>query len=277
MLRLPARRCSPCPRRRVASPLATAPPRAQLALGIVFYGFQRYQKQLDWPTADEHNSTSPFLSALYFCIVTTSSVGYGDLHPSAGNQLFTTCYALLGICTFGVLAEALARLGTSLVRVFVRFFIPDRVAFLWNPPSTIQNSCSYVAAYTFFLALHLGSAFIFQHIEDWTFQQSFYHCIITATTIGYGDVTITTETGRFFACIHILLSVVFFTYVIKLIKELGQQAREEEHRRETFADPDLIKKILEVRYVAVTLLFRCCHVTVTLLLRLCRVITGRQR
>jgi voltage-gated potassium channel len=45
------------------------------------------------------------IEALYFCVVTLTTVGYGDLHPtSATTQIFTIVYILTG---FGVLVALL--------------------------------------------------------------------------------------------------------------------------------------------------------------------------
>ena len=45
------------------------------------------------------------IEALYFCVVTLTTVGYGDLHPTtAGTQIFTIVYILTG---FGVLVAVL--------------------------------------------------------------------------------------------------------------------------------------------------------------------------
>jgi voltage-gated potassium channel len=54
------------------------------------------------------------IEALYFCIVTLTTVGYGDLSPtSAGTQIFTIVYILTG---FGVLVALL----TSIAQEFLR-------------------------------------------------------------------------------------------------------------------------------------------------------------
>ena len=39
------------------------------------------------------------------------------------------------------------------------------------------------------------------------FGTAFYHCVVTATTVGYGDVALTTQAARAWASFHILVSV----------------------------------------------------------------------
>ena len=54
------------------------------------------------------------VEALYFSVVTLTTVGYGDLSPtSAGTQIFTIIYILTG---FGVLVALL----TSVARQYLR-------------------------------------------------------------------------------------------------------------------------------------------------------------
>lgn len=54
-----------------------------------------------------------------------------------------------------------------------------------------------------------------------------WHCIVTAFTIGYGDVDIATPTGQIWASIHILLSVSLLGDAITTFDNLSQQRRED--------------------------------------------------
>ena len=45
--------------------------------------------------------------------------------------------------------------------------------------------------------LQLVSAAVFVQLEEeWDYGDAIYHCIVTATTVGYGDVSIATQRGE---------------------------------------------------------------------------------
>jgi voltage-gated potassium channel Kch len=68
---------------------------ALVATGTIFYW--RFD---DWTV----------IEALYFSIVTLTTVGYGDLHPtSAGTEIFTIFYILTGIGVFVALLASIAQ------------------------------------------------------------------------------------------------------------------------------------------------------------------------
>jgi hypothetical protein len=62
-----------------------------LASGTVFY---RYTEQWDW------------LDAIYFCVVTLATVGYGDLSPTtAWGKAFAIPYIIIGVAMLGVFIQ----------------------------------------------------------------------------------------------------------------------------------------------------------------------------
>ena len=70
---------------------------------LVLTGTLFYWRFEDWTIVE----------SLYFCVVTLTTVGYGDLHPtSAGTQIFTIVYILTG---FGVLVALLTSVAQQYI------------------------------------------------------------------------------------------------------------------------------------------------------------------
>lgn len=57
-----------------------------------------------------------------------------------------------------------------------------------------------------FIWICIGTCF-FYLLEGWTLIDSFYFAVSTLTTVGYGDITPSSQVGRFFASIYILFGV----------------------------------------------------------------------
>ena len=76
-----------------------------VAGALVLTGTLFYWRFEDWT----------IIEALYFCVVTLTTVGYGDLSPtSAGTQIFTIVYILTG---FGVLVALLTSVAQQYMRL----------------------------------------------------------------------------------------------------------------------------------------------------------------
>ena len=43
--------------------------------------------------------------------------------------------------------------------------------------------------------------------QGWSYRAACYHCIVTTTTVGYGDIRIRTDQGKLVAIFHILVNV----------------------------------------------------------------------
>ncbi len=71
-----------------------------VAAALVLTGTLFYWRFEDWTV----------IESLYFSVVTLTTVGYGDLHPTtAGTQIFTILYILTGIGVFVALLASVAQ------------------------------------------------------------------------------------------------------------------------------------------------------------------------
>ncbi len=52
-----------------------------------------------------------------------------------------------------------------------------------------------------------GGTILFHALEEWTWAQSFYFTIVTITTVGYGDLTPTSDATRIVTALFILFGV----------------------------------------------------------------------
>ena len=143
--------------------------------------------------------------SVYFLMVTASTVGYGDLHPSStnsGSRIFTVLWIFVGICVvFSQLSRMIAELFIPLFRLSRALVVKvvgsrkaididgDGVEDLVEPPHyIIYYSSGLVVPGTIVLIAQVGCAAIFHAIEDMSYGTALYHCLVTSTTVGYGDV-----------------------------------------------------------------------------------------
>ena len=100
---------------------------------------------------------------------------------------------------------------------------------------------SLVGPVFFIFAMQIIFAALFTIIEqNWSFGEAFYHCLITATTVGYGDIKIETDSGRMFAFVHIVISV---SLLAALIGDVGELSAE---RKESLRKLSLLKGKLDI-------------------------------
>jgi len=75
------------------------------------------------------------------------------------------------------------------------------------------------------LAIFIIGTFGFHFIEGWSLLDSFYVCIVTLSTVGYGDFAPETTAGKFFAVFIIIFGVGMMFYSLVLMAETFIEAR----------------------------------------------------
>ncbi|HBU27582.1 TPA: hypothetical protein DEB00_00505 [Candidatus Uhrbacteria bacterium] len=69
-------------------------------------------------------------------------------------------------------------------------------------------------------SLLIGGTIIFHRLEDWTWIQAFYFSVSTVTTVGYGDLTPSSDPSRLITSIYALLSIPLMFLSIGIVGEV---------------------------------------------------------
>ncbi|CAN0875068.1 Two-pore potassium channel 1 [Linum grandiflorum] len=177
--------------------------------------------------------TNDLLDALYFCVVTMTTVGYGDLVPSSSATKLLAClFVFSGMALVGfIMSKAADYLVEKQEVLLVKaMHLRDKIG-----PSEIlkevetkkvQYKCFLTAAILSALMI-VGTMFLY-YVEDLGLVDSFYCVCSTITTLGYGDKSFSTGGGRFFAVIWIIISTIglaqLFLYIAEVFTESRQRA-----------------------------------------------------
>ena len=193
------------------------------------------------------HKTNGIIDAIYFCIVTMATVGYGDIVPD-------TVLTKLIVCAFAFTGMTLVVLGLTkaadyLLKTQGELLVKTLYIDQNSPPDTkklfdakaVKCKCLLVSMFILVLII-AGTAFL-ATVEEFNLIDAFYCVCVTITTLGYGDKTFKTKGGRVFAVFWILLSTISLAQLLCYITELFAQNRQSE----------LVKRVLSRKMTRVDL------------------------
>ena len=83
------------------------------------------------------------------------------------------------------------------------------------------------AVFLSLIALIVGAAAVFTHIEKMPFEDALYFSFITGLTIGYGDIVVKTPIGRIIAVLLGLIGIVFTGLMVAAaIRAVGKSMKD---------------------------------------------------
>jgi hypothetical protein len=82
----------------------------------------------------------------------------------------------------------------------------------------------------FLLLLAIGTGF-YTAVEDWSVLDALYFCVVSLGTVGYGDVAPTTDVGKMFTIVYLLIGIGVFVglagkFAAELLRERGRASPE---------------------------------------------------
>ncbi|EEF47173.1 two-pore potassium channel 5 [Ricinus communis] len=206
-----------------------------LLLGVVIYSFNR----------DNFSGieTHPVVDALYFCIVTMCTIGYGDIAPlTPATKVFACVFVLVGFGFIDILLSGVVNYVLDLQESMILAGIQmgnNRTA---HEGFSARNYIVDVEKGRMRIRLKVGLALgvvvlcigigtlVLYYLEDLDCIDSIYLAVMSVTTVGYGDRVFKTLPGRLFAAIWLLVSSLA---VARAFLYLAEARIDKRHRRIT--------------------------------------------
>jgi hypothetical protein len=87
--------------------------------------------------------------------------------------------------------------------------------------SKLQVHMYKVLAASAVLLIATGTV-VFSLLEDWSIVDSFYFSVVTATTVGFGDLTPDTDAAKLFTVVYIIFGIsIIGTYLSTRLKRVS--------------------------------------------------------
>lgn len=161
-----------------------------------------------------------FIGSFYYATVVLALIGYGHAipHTKAGRAV-TIAYALVGIPLWLIMIQSVGERLNSLI-TFVLKRVKRRFKRKREPQITAMELLICEALLTV-LTLATGS-YVFHRYEKWRYFDAFYYCLLTLTTIGFGDlVPMQKDDYGSIGWLYILFCIMFILTGLTIVASSG--------------------------------------------------------
>lgn len=185
-----------------------------LSLGVLVFSVNRR----DFAGAETHT----VVDALYFCIVTMCTIGYGDITPTAtSTKIFSILFVLIGFGFVDILLSGMVSYVLDLQENLLLGAVKGREAAAAAGERHHRHARDYfidvkkgrmririkvgLALGVVVLCIGVGTG-VMHFVERLGWLDSFYLSVMSVTTVGYGDRAFKSVHGRLFASVWLLVS-----------------------------------------------------------------------
>ncbi|KAM5584486.1 two-pore potassium channel 1-like [Rosa sericea] len=209
-----------------------------LGVGTTCFYFVRHQLEGD--------KTKAVIDAVYFCVVTMTTLGYGDLVPNSTLAKLLACaFVFTGMTLVALILSKAADYLVERQEMFLTKALHGHQKF--GPievhkevePKSVRYKCVTVSI--LLLVLMASGTIFLATVEKFDFVDAFYCVCCTITSLGYGDKSFSTEAGRVFAVFWILASTTCLAQFFLYIAELNTQ-----HRQKALVNLVLTREVTKV-------------------------------
>ncbi|KAK1298522.1 Two-pore potassium channel 2 [Acorus calamus] len=173
-----------------------------LSLGVAIYSFNR--------THFTGVETHPIVDALYFCIVTMCTIGYGDITPRTDfAKVFSIAFVLFGFGFIDILLSGMVNRVLDLQENLLLSTVKNRrrLDYIVDVKKGRMRIRMKVGLALGVVVLCIGVGTMLMHfVERLGWLDSFYLSVMSVTTVGYGDRAFKSLSGRLFASVWLLVS-----------------------------------------------------------------------
>lgn len=176
------------------------------------------------------SKTNGIIDSIYLCVVTMTTVGYGDLVPdSTVSKMLSCIFVFVGMALVGLLMSKAAddiveRQEVFMVKVMHMRKDCDSVEMLKEVETNKAKYKFLTVLVSLVMFIIAGILFLYQK-EGFDFFDAVYCVCATITTLGYGDKSFSTPGGRVFAAFWILMSTICLAQFFYSLAELYTERR----------------------------------------------------
>ncbi|XP_071739554.1 two-pore potassium channel 3-like [Rutidosis leptorrhynchoides] len=198
-----------------------------LSLGVAIYWYNR-----------DHfigTETHVVVDALYFCIVTMCTIGYGDIIPNSPvTKIFSIMFVLVGFGFIDILLTGMVSYVLDLQENYLlsslndgkKRYHPSYIIDFKKGRMRIRTKVG-LALGVVVLCIGVGVG-VMHYVENLGWLDCFYLSVMSVTTVGYGDKVFSTAAGRVFASGWLLVSTLA---VARAFLYLAEARVDKRHRR----------------------------------------------